>query len=657
MISSTVPSGVGHFALLLASWILSFPGPLSAQEKEEILSYDVLLEVQDGGLLTVTENIEVMALGLEIRRGIYRDFPTRFPRENGLGWVVAPFQVRSVLRDGVPEPYRLETVGGPAERSGVRVRIGNADVLLSPGPHTYTLVYETARWLYFGEDADRIDWNVTGNGWDFDILSATAEVRFAKSAAEGDVHLDAWTGPEGSTAQNATWNWDASAGAARFQITAPLGPREGLTIRVTLPKGLVSPPTDEQRAHWFRLDYGGFLEVGVALALVLALYLLMWLRVGRDPAQGPIVVQYEPPEGFSPAALGFLRERGHKPAQLTAAMVSLAVKGSLTLEKDGRKWRVRPTDDFDGFLPAEERRLYEGLVGGGRTVVLSGSSHGRLRASVKAFRAQLERSLEKTYFLTNRKWFFSGAALSLLAVLVLFWRSRYAVPPEVWMMGSWLTAWTLGLGTLLYRTGLSWKKTLAGEPLAWVSALFLTLFTVPFLGGEVVVAYLLYQRLPRHLLAALVALGVLNVLFYHLLERPTLKGRGVLDRLEGFRCFLGATEEDRMDRLQPPDRSLELFEAFLPHAIALGVENRWAERFQSLLSSSEAPASDTIAWYSGRAGGRGGRTLSGITSTLGTSLSSSLSSSSAPPPSRGGSGGGGGGFSGGGGGGGGGGGW
>ena len=104
---------------------LFFPGLLGAQEKEEILSYDVIVEVMDGGLLQVTENIEVRALGLEIQRGIYRDFPTGFPREWGMGWIVAPFEVVSVSRDGVPEPYSVENVGGPAGRSGARVRIGD----------------------------------------------------------------------------------------------------------------------------------------------------------------------------------------------------------------------------------------------------------------------------------------------------------------------------------------------------------------------------------------------------------------------------------------------------------------------------------------------------------------------------------------------------
>jgi uncharacterized membrane protein len=152
---------------------------------------------------------------------------------------------------------------------------------------------------------------------------------------------------------------------------------------------------------------------------------------------------------------------------------------------------------------------------------------------------------------------------------------------------------------------------------------------------------------------AAVSIAVTNVTFYHLLEAPTLKGRGVMDRLDGFRAFLTATEEDRLDRMNPPDRTPELFERFLPHAIALGLQNRWAEQFTHVLTPAViAAGGTTMGWYDG---GGGSLDASTFASSLGSSLSSTLSSSSSPPGGSGG--GGGGGSSGGGGGGGGGGGW
>ena len=63
-----------------------------------------------------------------------------------------------------------------------------------------------------------------------------------------------------------------------------------------------------------------------------------------------------------------------------------------------------------------------------------------------------------------------------------------------------------------------------------------------------------------------------------------------MDRIEGFRQYLGVAEEDRLNALNPPDKTPELFERFLPYAIALDVENRWAKRFAAVLAAAGAGA-------------------------------------------------------------------
>ena len=101
------------FVLIAASSVL-LPVPAGAQDDaEEILAYDVRIEVGAGGVMLVTESIEVRALGQEIRRGIYRDFPTTFPREESGGEIVAPFRVIGVTRDGRGESYSIERIMGP----------------------------------------------------------------------------------------------------------------------------------------------------------------------------------------------------------------------------------------------------------------------------------------------------------------------------------------------------------------------------------------------------------------------------------------------------------------------------------------------------------------------------------------------------------------
>ena len=82
--------------------------PLTAQER--ILSYDSQVHVSADGSLGVTERITVRAEGNNIRRGIYRDFPTRYKDRYG-NRVVVDFQMIDVQRDGKPEPWFLEKKG------------------------------------------------------------------------------------------------------------------------------------------------------------------------------------------------------------------------------------------------------------------------------------------------------------------------------------------------------------------------------------------------------------------------------------------------------------------------------------------------------------------------------------------------------------------
>ena len=94
------------------------------------------------------------------------------------------------------------------------------------------------------------------------------------------------------------------------------------------------------------------------------------------------------------------------------------------------------------------------------------------------------------------------------------------------------------------------------------------------LGGLAVVAgggYGPFSVVPG--IAAYIAVP-LAFLGFHWLQAPTVEGRAVMDRIEGFRQYLGVAEEDRLNALNPPDKTPELFERFLPYALALDVENR-----------------------------------------------------------------------------------
>lgn len=81
-----------------------------------------------------------------------------------------------------------------------------------------------------------------------------------------------------------------------------------------------------------------------------------------------------------------------------------------------------------------------------------------------------------------------------------------------------------------------------------------------------------------------------NLFRRSLSSRMTEDGYKRWAEVEGFRDFLKVTEADRMHMLEAPKLKPEQFSAFLPYAVALGVEKQWAQQFQSLQV-------DTSSWY------------------------------------------------------------
>jgi hypothetical protein len=132
-----------------------------------------------------------------------------------------------------------------------------------------------------------------------------------------------------------------------------------------------------------------------------------------------------------------------------------------------------------------------------------------------------------------------------------------------------------------------------------------------------------------------VALGLVNLVFFYLLRAPTLAGRRLLDQVEGFRMYLATAEEERLKILHPPEKTPELFERYLPYAMALDCENAWNAKFATVLAAAAAAGAAAPSWYSGSRwdAGSGG----GFTEGLGRSLSESVAAAASAPGSSSGS--------------------
>lgn len=617
-----------------------------AHADERILAYDSDITIAPDASMQVVESIRVRSEGNRIRHGIYRDFPTDYRDERG-NMVRVAFDPQDLERDGKAEAWHKEAHG-----NGVRVYFGAEDTLVEPGEHTYVFRYRTTRQLGFFADHDELYWNVTGNGWDFPIDTASATVTLPGAVPAADIHVEGYTGEQGAKGQDYTATADAPSHAV-FATTRPLGVHEGLTIVVGFPKGIVAAPTTGERWRWFASDNAAAVVLVLGLVALWWYYLVKWLRVGRDPKPGVIIPQYEAPEGFTPGGLRHLERMGWDDRCAAADLVDLGVKGAIRIRDDKGAFTIERADDSRGPIPQVEQTLRDGLLSGTGALTLEKSEHARISAALKAHEAELKLAQAGRYYHKNTSLIVIGA----VATVVLLGIGAFALGSAARSAGAgfilfWLSFWTIGVVVLVSSAFAAWRGARSAGGV--VGAIGMTLFALPFVAGEFAGLFVLFTAAGIVFAIATIALIVTNVLFYRLMRAPTAAGRALLDRIAGLRMYLGVAERDELAAQKEPPLTADRFQTFLPYALALDVERTWADKFAAAVGpAAAAAAAGAMGWYNGSTGGLSN--LSHFTSSFGSSFSSAISSSSTAPGSS--SGGGGGGSSGGGGGGGGGGGW
>ena len=620
--------------------------PQAAAAEERITYFDSRIAIQADGTLEVTETINVRVENVAINHGIYRDFPTRYKAPGGRR-VRVGFNLVETLLDGNPEPNSVETL-----TNGVRIRIGSADRIVPQGVHAYTIRYRATRMLGRFDQYDELYWNVTGNGWDFPIDKASATITLPSPVYFGK--RAAYTGVQGSTESAAVAD-EQAPGLIGFETTRPLYSREGLTIAVAFPKGIVTEPSESARLGYFLSDWGPPLVGVLGLAGVLGYLFYAWHKAGRDPRPGTVVPLFSPPDDLSPAAMRYVVEEKLDNRGFAASLVDAAVKGHIRLVEEDRGFfsgNERRIDRLESAnarpLALAEQSSLDTLLSPNESLEMDQKNHASFIAAKKALSDRFAEAYDGKLFLRNYGWI--GAAV------------------VVWLAAIWLSA-----GAVVLAEG-------AGSSLlVLLSAAGMTIAALVFHGAPSDKGA---GRCLLHLVAAIVG-GVAFVLAFPVLAEalktgnwlplaipliglpfviscfwwmsaPTTEGRTALDRIAGFKQYLSITERERLDRMQAPEDTLQLFERYLPYAIALEVENRWADRYTGLLAAAAAPgASQGFAWYSGSSSPWDD--TGDFVDSIGSSLASSVSSASTAPGSSSGSGGGG--SSGGGGGGGGGGGW
>lgn len=635
------------FSLLIYSVWFSCAAQTLLAQTERILDFESRITVNTDASLAISEKIIVSSTGNKIRHGIYRDFPTTYRTSMG-DREVKGFEVITASRNGISEEYRIENHIGSK-----RVYLGRKDIELKPGLYTYILSYSTTRQVGFFDNFDELYWNVTGNEWDFPIEKASAILSLPGHASQYIRSTAGYTGLKGEKGNSYSVSRDAR-GNVTFSTTKPLALHEGLTVAVSWPKGyIVQPSSLDEMFSFFSDNFGSFILV-FGILIILLYYIIVWQQFGKDPAKGTIIPQYIPPKDIPPAAMRFIIRMGYDDKTLAAAIINLAVKGYLRISDAEETWNAKETFvlrranlDISRLTPAE-KVLGLSLFKNGRELILKQENHAQISEAIKNFEKSLRQMYEVLYFITNLRYFVPGAVLSVFVLLAGVFMYDTAGPD--FFAIAWLGIWSFAIGTVLARVISSWEiivktgfRGMSNATAVWTSIVFL----IPFLIGGIIGFATLGSRISYTMLVMVAVLVFINYLFYRLMKAPTRAGRRLMDIIEGFRMYLSVAERDELKTMSLPEKTSELYERYLPYALALDVENEWSEKFASVLARVKAgeTSSYSPSWYSGSHWSSFG--AGGFATAFGASLTSSVSSSSGSSgggSSGGGGGGGGGGW-------------
>ena len=379
------------------------------------------------------------------------------------------------------------------------------------------------------DDHDEFYWNVTGNDWPVPIDHASAFVTLPESAA-GGLRAQAFTGVYGSTEGQATA--DVKGADVTVETTNPLPMRGGLTLDIYIPKGVLKQPGTLTKLFWFLgsnpIVFLPLVTFGVMFGL--------WHTVGKDPDPGMSVApMYEPPKGLTPAEVGTLIDDSTDPRDITSTIVDLAVHGYVKIEEKVDTFLVFKKRDYVLHLLKPREQWGSDLAPHERVMlenIFAGGSETKLSSLKNRFYTAIPVIREDVMSALKRK-------------------GMYMLDPG--SANGYSIAAAVGIGLLLA----------AVQYLGWMN-----LFnSVPLLIGSGLISALIWWLFARQMTA------------------KTVLGTRTLVAVLGFQEFMNRVDADRIKRL-PPDT----FEKYLPYAMALGVEQHWAQAFAGIVK-------DPPNWY------------------------------------------------------------
>jgi hypothetical protein len=531
---------------LIATVLLAPTFQVQAQSKTLVWDrYDVSLSIQSNGDLRVVEHQQIHFTSGTFTHG-YRVIP--LDKTGGISDV-------SISEPG-GQTYQLASYGGTpytftAQQSGGNIEIYWYFPQLSDTTRAYDIAYTVHGGLRIYDSGDKLQWIAIDNQRDFPIEEASTTV-FLPAGAQF-MTID-------SAGVNTQWRQSSDGTSVTFVADNGMSASDRMEIGVEFTHGIIpaNPPawqaSVDQAESYDRTIRPilnllvGLVAVLLALGGPLGAYLL-WYTRGRDPNVRD-VPEYitEPPDELPPGILGTLIDERADMQDVVASIVDLARRGYMTIEESETQGFLglgssdfvfhKVNDDYSE-LNDYEREIMHGIFTGHKT--------------------ERELSDLKNKFYTRLPDIQKGLYKQLVSHG--FFKASPDRTRKVW----------IGIG--------------------------IAVLAIAFVSGFILFPLATYAGALVCLPLALGVSGIAALVSGNFMPAKTRAGAEATARWKAFKTFL-----ERIDQLKDIEQSTDLFERYLPYAIAFGMNQSWVHKFSKI---ADAPAP---GWYIpyGRPYGMGG---------------------------------------------------
>ena len=542
---------------------------------ERINNYISNITINEDGSVDVIETITVKTEKNIFKHGIYKDFLTDIIPGNS-------YPQRYINFTASINNSRTQTstkyVG-----DNLRVYVGDPDIILEPGIYTFTLSYTILNEIAFYEDHDEIFFNVNGP-WNVLTDKISGSIRIPSKFNEKDLKFIGYQGPIGS--KNQIKNFNFKNDTYYFYPSAPiehptytLNSNDVVTVGIWFPKDSFNKAAINEEMDKFNPTYAHIIPI-ILFGFSTFLVFIFFKPNNYKALLNAAPVNFDIPKEYSPADFRFILNKKSDTKLLTAELINLAIKKVIKIEKDPES---KNSEDLiltlldKNFIKLDiEKQIIETLFGSSNIVktsikedqkkILEASNKVMLITISKKFisyknpiNRQLTMFLQytiATFFILNINNFFPNQNLYVLTptsiglVIIAFF---YISMIREFNEGGWISIITLIPVFLV----VSFFNTVFFPKLPFTAIILFYLSAAPYFIFELKNCFDIYSD--EGLKLKMLQLGFLRF-------------------VQTQKEYLLAVEKDI-------PLTFNMYETYLPYAVALDVETQWSKKFNEVLKN------------------------------------------------------------------------